>query len=111
MTLHDDVRVWIADDPDPVTRTELQALLDAGDDEALADRFAGPLHFGTAGLRGPVRGGPSSTASDSGSPLRQAPSPPSASPTAPTSVRPTEAFWNTPARWMPEASAVARTSP
>ena len=49
---------WIADDPDPVTRAELQALLDAGDDAALADRFSGPLHFGTAGLRGPVRGGP-----------------------------------------------------
>ncbi|CAN5278153.1 phospho-sugar mutase [soil metagenome] len=58
MTLHDDVRVWIADDPDPVTRSELQALLDSCDDAALADRFAGPLHFGTAGLRGPVRGGP-----------------------------------------------------
>ena len=58
MTLHDQVRAWIADDPDPVTRSELQGLLDAGDDEALQDRFAGPLHFGTAGLRGPVRGGP-----------------------------------------------------
>jgi phosphomannomutase len=57
-TLHDDVRAWIADDPDPVTRAELQGLLDAGDQAALQDRFSGPLHFGTAGLRGPVRGGP-----------------------------------------------------
>ena len=56
--LHASVRAWIADDPDPVTRDELRGLLDAGDDAALADRFAGPLHFGTAGLRGPVRGGP-----------------------------------------------------
>jgi phosphomannomutase len=53
------VRDWIADDPDPATRAELTALLEAGDEPALADRFAGPLHFGTAGLRGPLRGGPS----------------------------------------------------
>ena len=52
------VRAWIADDPDPATRAELSALLAAGDTAALADRFSGPLHFGTAGLRGPVRAGP-----------------------------------------------------
>jgi phosphomannomutase len=45
---------WIAHDPDPVTAAEL-----AGCDLAeLAARFARPLTFGTAGLRGPVRGGP-----------------------------------------------------
>ena len=45
---------WIAHDPDPVTAAEL-----AGCDQAeLAARFARPLTFGTAGLRGPVRGGP-----------------------------------------------------
>jgi phosphomannomutase len=52
------VRAWIASDPDPSDRAELQSLLDAGDEEALADRFAGPLTFGTAGLRGPMRAGP-----------------------------------------------------
>jgi phosphomannomutase len=52
------VRDWILDDPDPVTRAELAGLLTAGDDPELADRFSGPLHFGTAGLRGPLRGGP-----------------------------------------------------
>jgi phosphomannomutase len=45
---------WIAHDPDPTTAAELAAL---GPDE-LAARFARPLTFGTAGLRGPVRGGP-----------------------------------------------------
>jgi len=53
------VRAWIADDPDPATRDELERLLEAGDDEALRDRFRGPLTFGTAGLRGEVRAGPS----------------------------------------------------
>ncbi len=55
---------WIADDPDPDTRVELQRVLAAaltGDRDAaadLADRMAGTLRFGTAGLRGPVRAGP-----------------------------------------------------
>ena len=53
------VRAWIEDDPDPTTRRELRSLLEARDTDALADRFSGPLLFGTAGLRGPVRGGPS----------------------------------------------------
>lgn len=52
------VREWIAGDPDPETRRELQALLDANDFTTLAGRFAGRLEFGTAGLRGPLGGGP-----------------------------------------------------
>jgi phosphomannomutase len=49
---------WIADDPDPTTRAELQALLDADDEAAVADRFTGFLEFGTAGLRGALGAGP-----------------------------------------------------
>jgi phosphomannomutase len=80
------VEAWIADDPDPVDRAELAALLDqamldqilpddplldqalrlsaktTGDlDQAarqLADQFAGRLTFGTAGLRGQIGAGP-----------------------------------------------------
>ncbi|MET9056479.1 phospho-sugar mutase [Streptomyces antibioticus] len=51
-------RTWLAEDPDPDTREELARLLDAGDVKELADRFAGTLQFGTAGLRGELGAGP-----------------------------------------------------
>jgi phosphomannomutase len=57
-------RAWIADDPDPQTVAELEAVVAAaeGGDAAaladLADRFAGTLQFGTAGLRGALGAGP-----------------------------------------------------
>jgi phosphomannomutase len=56
-------RAHAAEDPDPETRAELESLVvrvEAGDEEAraeLADRFAAPLVFGTAGLRGRVEAG------------------------------------------------------
>jgi phosphomannomutase len=55
---------WIAQDPDPETREELAALVEAalaGDPGAsadLADRFDTRLAFGTAGLRGEIAAGP-----------------------------------------------------
>lgn len=52
-------RAWLAEDPDPVTRAELRAILDREDRAALADRFARSLEFGTAGLRGELGAGPS----------------------------------------------------
>jgi phosphomannomutase len=60
----DDARAWMAQDPDPVTRSELDALIaraEAGDQVAaddLADRFSARLEFGTAGLRGELGAGP-----------------------------------------------------
>ncbi|MBC7640048.1 MAG: phospho-sugar mutase, partial [Rhodoferax sp.] len=57
-------RLWLDDDPDPATRDELSTVLQRvqdGDPAArddLADRFAGTLEFGTAGLRGAVAAGP-----------------------------------------------------
>jgi phosphomannomutase len=51
-------RDWAAEDPDPTTRAELEALLDQGDTAELADRFDGTLEFGTAGLRGELGAGP-----------------------------------------------------
>jgi phosphomannomutase len=51
---------WLADDPDPAGRDEIRELIDRlpGSAAELADRFAGPLTFGTAGLRGQLRAGP-----------------------------------------------------
>ncbi|WP_432561851.1 phospho-sugar mutase [Kineococcus sp. SYSU DK003] len=61
--LFDRVRTWIADDPEPHDRQTLQQLLsdaEGGSQTALddlAERFSGPLEFGTAGLRGVVGAG------------------------------------------------------
>jgi phosphomannomutase len=48
---------WLEAEPDDDIRDELQALIDGGG-EALAERFAGRLTFGTAGLRAAVGAGP-----------------------------------------------------
>ncbi len=50
-------RAWITGDPDPDTRAELEALIDAGAVAELTERMAGTLEFGTAGIRGVVGAG------------------------------------------------------
>ncbi|HET6560930.1 MAG TPA: phospho-sugar mutase [Marmoricola sp.] len=64
-TLTARARTWAAEDPDPRTRQELEALLQSAEADPdgpaaadLADRFAGTLEFGTAGLRGALGAGP-----------------------------------------------------
>ena len=56
--LHRRAERWIADDPDPQTRRELEQLIERRAEGELAERFAGRLEFGTAGLRGVLGGGP-----------------------------------------------------
>ncbi|SUC99289.1 phosphoglucomutase/phosphomannomutase alpha/beta/subunit [Mycolicibacterium phlei] len=50
----DTAQEWIAHDPDPESVAELRAC----SPDELERRFARPLTFGTAGLRGPLRAGP-----------------------------------------------------
>ena len=59
--LRDKVEAWIAQDSDPEAQAELQALLEGGEarQRELAERFVGPLAFGTAGLRGVLGAGES----------------------------------------------------
>jgi len=51
-------RAWADADPHAGDRAEIEALIEAENREELGRRFAGPLTFGTAGLRGPLRAGP-----------------------------------------------------
>ena len=50
-------RAWLAADPDPAARAELQALIDGEDFHELGERMSSELEFGTAGLRGIVGAG------------------------------------------------------
>lgn len=52
------IPTWLARDPDPETRQELQDLLSRNDTDEINKRFAARLEFGTAGLRGLLGAGP-----------------------------------------------------
>ena len=56
--LVDQAQAWLDQDPDPVTKLELQTLIDTRDEEGIASRFSNRLDFGTAGLRGELGAGP-----------------------------------------------------
>ncbi|SEG99506.1 phosphomannomutase [Nonomuraea solani] len=58
MSLLQEARRWLAQDPDPDTRAELSALIEREDLAALEERFGAKLEFGTAGLRGELGAGP-----------------------------------------------------
>ena len=58
-SLISEITNWIAEDPDPKTRTQLQQWMDQGNESELRSCFAGFLEFGTAGLRGALGPGPS----------------------------------------------------
>ena len=56
--LKEQAEAWLAADPDPETRAELEQLLAADSEAELQSRFGSTLKFGTAGLRGELGAGP-----------------------------------------------------
>ena len=56
--LREQAEAWLAADPDPETRAELERLLAADSEAELQSRFGSTLKFGTAGLRGELGAGP-----------------------------------------------------
>jgi phosphomannomutase len=54
-----EIQAWLDFDPDEKDRKQIQNWLDTNNELELNKSFQGLLEFGTAGLRGPVRPGPS----------------------------------------------------
>ena len=58
MGVVEQAQAWLAQDPDPQTRQELEELIASNNEHELTDCFASRLQFGTAGLRGKLGPGP-----------------------------------------------------
>ena len=56
---YDYARTWAEHDPDPDTARQVMTWIEEGNTDELAAAFAGPLAFGTAGLRAAVGPGES----------------------------------------------------
>ncbi|KAI0807082.1 phosphoglucomutase first 3 domain-containing protein [Fomes fomentarius] len=56
-TIKELVDQWLRQDPNPETRREVEALIEAGNDAELEKRMSPRIEFGTAGLRGRMEAG------------------------------------------------------
>ena len=52
MSLLEQAKSWLAQDPDTITRNQLEALIASGNEDELQKAFVPRITFGTAGLRG-----------------------------------------------------------
>jgi len=57
MSLLEQANSWVSQDPDPITRAQLQSIIASGDEVALQKSFEPRIAFGTAGLRGELGAG------------------------------------------------------
>ena len=51
-TIQETIDAWLAGNYDQATKTEIQKMIDQGDEKGLTDAFYKDLEFGTGGLRG-----------------------------------------------------------
>ena len=56
-TLQAQAQAWLSQDPDPITRKQLEELIASGNEDELRKAFEPRITFGTAGLRGELGAG------------------------------------------------------
>ncbi len=57
MSFLEQAKSWLAQDPDPITRAQLEKLIDSANEDELQKAFEPRIAFGTAGLRGELGAG------------------------------------------------------